>query len=75
MPSNFHRAIDKFLAESKRWVGNDPIKGLIRAFDLQKIGDVTKAVIEDIERRDLAKIVSKGDGHVPPTTGGFEARH
>jgi hypothetical protein len=35
----------------------------------QEIGNSTKAIVEHVERRDLSKIRSKRDRHVPATAG------
>jgi hypothetical protein len=41
----------------------------------QEIGSPAKPIVEHVERRDLAKIMSERDRHVPATAGRLKAAH
>ena len=72
---NSHRPIDEFLTQAEWRVSNDPIKRLWSVFALQEIGNSTKAIVEHVKGRDLAKIGGKRDLHVPATAGRLKTCH
>src|ERR1700730_11752418 len=72
---NSHRSIDEFFAEAQRRISNDPIKRPFSVLVFQEIGSPAKPIVEHVERRDLAKITSECDRHVPTAAGRLKAAH
>ena len=52
---------NKLLAKAERRVRNHPIERLLNVLNFQEIGNLTKAIVEHVKRRNLAEIWGESD--------------